>query len=300
MKRLLFLFVLLLLGCVSAGSSTESHIIVPGCSFNLEGETITVSAGSCSSGDAYGLFYCDDDFNAYVTTQDMRGCSRGGEDFDDPCCPIGMYCNKTSYLCEPRIDNCYILNNEADCKDVGCFWLDTQCVDTKSDFGCDYYQDETSCKEDFWNLGSEGVGTDYCGGSVECAGNVFYVPSDGCTCEWYPLLGCQVKLVANERFTEGGGGDSFSCTNDYELGNCSDGVQSVKWDSNATVVSGFEATGGVVPQECLELLGCASGAGQRFCGEDLVKLPFFSWFSLLISLGLIFLFYFFQRDVRKV
>lgn len=286
---------LCLIGFIIAGSSTESHIVIAGCSFNYDGDLITVSAGSCSSGDEYGLFYCDDDYSGYTTTQDRYGCSRGGTDVSDPCCPSGMFCNSTTFLCEQRIDNCFIFDNEGGCEEVGCFWMDGICIDSKSDYGCDYYNDSSSCEADYWNLGEEGIGTDHCGDSFECEGVMYYV--DNCSCEWYEDFGCQISLTAQQKFYGGGDPSSFFCTNDYSLGECGEnGVQTVDWTSYAEVVQGFGGVGTEVPRECLEEIGCSSGTGERFCGEELIKLSFFSGISFIVVLGFIVLYYFFREE----
>ncbi|NPE26526.1 hypothetical protein HNV12_00810 [Methanococcoides sp. SA1] len=301
MKRvcILLAFFLLCLGVVNAAASVEAEFVVRGCNFIFEGENVGVSVGSCSSGDASGFFYCDDSLNGYRTTEDTYGCSMGLDEFtlgDDFCCPSGMFCNSTSFLCQPRFANCFDQTSEDDCKENGCIWLDLtdQCADGRRDFDCSYYDEESSCEADEWNLGQEGIGTDLCGSApIECGGKTLYVPADGCECEWYGSSGgCQLKMIAEEKYYTGTP-DKFSCTNTYSLGECIDGQQDVSWFSSDSVISGFSSG---IPQECLDAFGCAGGEDKRFCGEPLIKLSFFSFFSLLACLGMIFLFYFSKKD----
>lgn len=301
MRRIYFVAVLFFfLGVVYAASSTELEFKIGGCTFDFKGESFGLAADTCSSGDAYGLFYCDDELNGYVTTEDVYGCSRGSTSTvpDDACCPSGMYCNATTFLCNPRITACSDQVNQADCEDASCLWLDitSECVEGKKDLDCGYYPNSTTCVADVLNLGREGIGSEFCGSSVNCGGTTLSIPEVGCKCEWYPLAGqCQIKIVAQEMWTEIGDDiDEFQCTNEYSLGDCVDGVQSVSWFSNYSIVEGFGDPDSL--QECLDALNCNGGEAERFCGEEAIKLSFFSVFSFIISLFLIFLSYYFNKN----
>ena len=86
---------------VAGGASTIATVFfnIRGCTFDFNGEAVGISAGECSSGDAGGYFYCDDEKNAWITQEEGYGCSLGeteytlGEEF---CCPPGMFCNETN------------------------------------------------------------------------------------------------------------------------------------------------------------------------------------------------------------
>jgi hypothetical protein len=290
-------FLTMFIGFVESESSTETHLMVPGCSFNYAGEVVTVSSGFCSGGKYYGLFYCDDHYNAYNTLKDEYGCSRGGAgDIDDPCCPSGMFCNKTTYLCQDRIENCYTIDNEGSCGDIGCIWMDDKCVASKADFSCDYYNNKSNCEADSWRLGMEGVGSEHCGRTVGCGDDMYYVASDDCSCRWYENADkgeqCQVKLIAQQKYSAIGVDPfSFSCSNSYSLGNCTEGIQNVTWLSNHSVITGN--SGYVAPEECLDVFGCSGGSTRRYCGEGEVMLPFFDSLNLIVAFCLIGMFYYF-------
>jgi hypothetical protein len=279
---------------VAASSSTGVDLFIAGCSFDFDGVRVSVPPGYCSS-EPYGLFYCDDAYTGYYTLKDMGGCSRGGTDFENICCPRGMFCNETTQICQTRIDNCYNLEDKESCEEVGCLWFDDSCIEGTADLGCEYYQTKGECEEDYWNLGKEGIGTEHCGDTIECGGEVLFIPSSGCECEWYDSgqegKKCQMKLTASQ-FISADGIDSFSCSSSYNLGECIDGVQSIDWFSNVSGVVGFD-TG--IPEECLEALGCTNRAGERFCGEAGVKLSFFNIFGFLSSLMLIFVYFTIRR-----
>ncbi len=301
---ILLLGIFLIGGVLAEGSSTETEFNVRGCTFQFEGDSIGVVVGMCSGGDASGYFYCGSDAIPWVTTEEGYGCSMGATDFslgDDFCCPAGMFCNKTAsgrFRCDRRTVNCFDQESESECEDAGCIWLDIteECADGKRDYDCSYYDNQVSCLEDIWNLGTTGIGTELCGTTIECDGEILSVPDSSCKCEWYPLAPvgerCQIKLIAVQMFYSGVP-DKFECSNTYSLGECIDGIQSVSWFSENNIISGFESG---IPQECLEILGCDGGEDSRFCGEPLIKLSGFSLFGLVAVFAVIVLFYFFRKE----
>ena len=295
-------FVLLgffLVGFVGAGSSsTATDFNINGCNFEFEGIDIGISAGECSAGIASGYFYCESDLTHWITMDEGYGCSMGstvynlGEDF---CCPSGMFCNQTAsgkFQCDIRLENCVDQENKDDCENNGCVWMeiDEECTANPREYDCSYYDNEVDCDSDEWNLGSSGIGTEFCGSTIECAGNIFSISEDSCGCKWYPSAPegdkCQLNMIGSEMFYDGDQ-DKFECSNVYSLGDCLDGLQNVSWYSSSSVIGGFP-TG--IPEECLNVLGCNGGEDTRFCGEPVVKLPGFSLFSLLVAFLLVGLF----------
>ncbi len=290
---------------VFADSTTETKFNIVGCNFEFEGEDVGVAAGECSGGSASGYFFCGTDATSWETTKDGLGCSMGNENYelgDNFCCPAGMFCNKTisgGFKCERRLENCFNQKDKDECEKNGCLWMNVtnECSDGTRDYDCSYYKDEDSCNTDIWNLGKSGIGAELCGTTVECGdkGNkkTFSIPDSSCGCVWYPLAGCQFKMVGAQMFY-GGEQDKFSCSNVYSFGECLGGSQEINWTSNAKVISGFSPNG-TIPKDCLEIFKCEGGKGTRLCGEPIVKLPGFSLFSLVFSLIIIGLFFVFKR-----
>ena len=286
-------------------STSQTDFNIGGCIFDFNGDEIGVSVGECSGGDAEGHFYCDDARYPWTTTEEGRGCSLGEGSYalgDDFCCPSGMFCNETGdglFRCDRRNENCFDMTTESECEAIGCIWFNDECVENVRDFECGIYDNEIDCNDDIWNLGQIGIGTELCGTIVECNdGTVYRVRDENCSCKWHPIapLGknCQVELVvAQHSYGVGETQDIFSCSNVYELGECIDGEQSVIWTSTSSVVPGsFDTFGGIVPNTCLDVLGCNGGETTRLCGEPIIKLSGFSLFGLFASLFIIGTYYF--------
>lgn len=299
-------FVFLIGFVCAAESSTETEFNIHGCNFDFEGVNVGISAGECSSGVSEGHFFCGDDTTEYITTITPRGCSLGLASYTngtDYCCPSGMYCDEGSLVCVLRANNCVDQDNVNDCENNGCIWLDVtgECVENPRDEDCSYYDTQARCDADKWNLGSDGVGTDMCGETIECAGKIFSISEDSCGCHWNDSAPagdkCHLKMNATEMFYSGDP-DKFSCSNIYDLGLCVDGVQNVSWFSTSDVKSGFTDLDGDgtpdIPAECLTVMGCDGGEGERFCGEPIITLPGVSLFSLFASLLIIGFYYMFS------
>jgi len=298
------LLVVLLIGLVYADSSTETEFNIWGCNFVFEGEPVGVAGGECSTGIADGWFYCESDITPWITTEQGLGCSMGSPTYnpgDNFCCPSGMFCNETStspnqYTCNRRLENCVDQTDEPSCIAIGCLWMeiDQECTDSARNYDCGYYNTSASCTNDTWNLGRTGIGTELCGTTIECGGEIFSIPEEDCECTWYPDAPagdeCQLKMMGIQYF---GAANQFECSNIYNLGDCIDGVQNVTWFSNSSVVNGTFPP--EVLDECLEVLGCNSGESTRFCGEPIIKLPGFSLFSLLVSLVIIGMYFGFRK-----
>lgn len=309
--RLFVLFGLFLFSFVFASdSSTETEFNLDGCTFVFEGEEDGIFAGQCSSGVAAGYFYCQAGTpKPYIwpTRDEGVGCSLGSTTYnlgDDFCCPPGMFCNETDsglFRCDRRPENCFSQEGRPECEDNGCVWMDitNECVENPRDYDCGYYDNPAACSADMWDLGSSGVGTEACGSFIECNGETFTVPESACGCSWYPDAPsgdkCQFDVTATQTFHGGSDPDRFSCSNVYELGDCIAGSRNVSWSSHSSIISGT-GFGGVIPSACLDVLGCNGGEATQFCGEEIIKLPGFSLFSLFASIGILGFYYFRVRQ----
>ncbi len=309
---ILILLGIFLFSFVSAdgSSETQTDFNIQGCTFDFNSELIGVVAGECSRGDAEGHFYCDDDKFGWITTEEGRGCSLGEETYtlgDNFCCPSGMFCNKTGdklFRCDRRIENCFNMTTKPDCEAIGCIWFNDICVENVRDFDCGIYDNKPDCDEDIWNLGQTGIGTEFCGTTIECNnGTIYTISEDECGCEWYPSAPedkrCQVKLVGVQMFSDDiDTRDEFWCSNVYESGECIDGEQNITWYSTSSADQGFDTFGGIVPDDCLGILGCNGGETTRFCGEPIIKLSGFSLFSLFASLFIVGIYYFLSQNAE--
>lgn len=297
---ILFLATVFLLGFVSAISSLETNVdfTIAGCEYvDGYGDTQVISLDSCSSD---GTFFCDSDGASFYTLILGLGCSRGLDSYvrgsGTSCCPSGYACNEDdgSFVCEERTENCLTYTTSSDCVDADCVWMedDLTCVENVEDYSCDYYKNQTECEADVLNLGRIGVGTDYIT-NFECGDTTFSISEDDTSCIWDDTLElCSLNYAVGEFMTTGNDDSkSFSCSNTYELGNCTDGEQEVI-RSSIVSSSGFGSEG--VPEECLEKMGCVDIVTSRFCGEASVKLPGFGVFSFVSSLliiGVVYLFF---------
>jgi len=308
--EILILLGILLISFTSANghsSSTATDFNIGGCNFNFKGEIISVTTGTCSTGEASGKFFCDNNYVGWVTTDSGLGCSRGQTSYtlgDGSCCPPGMFCNETGteqFQCVRDTENCIDQLNKGDCEAIDCMWLNTtgKCVDGPGDLSCGYYDTDASCIADVYDLGKNGIGTNLCGTITECQGETYSIPKNGCSCEWYPLAPtgkeCQVKLIGVQTFYNATP-NKFECSNSYSLGDCVDGKQNVSWTSSSSVING---SWGSVPEDCLDAFNCNGGESERRCGGPIIKLPGFSLFSLFASLGIIGLYFFLRKDLNK-
>ena len=297
----------------SIGSSTEAVFNIRGCNFDTDEDGIDdfgVAKDTCSSLPYEGQFYCSEYQEGFETDVPGLGCARGEIGFvagDNYCCPPGYFCNGSDGLfqCDRRTENCFEQMTPEKCEreDLRCVWLEVEgiCSDGLRDYDCGYYNDNESCINDIWNLGEFGVGTEMCGTFFECNDEIFSVPEDNCVCEWYENANigqkCQNKFVAKSTFfVESSEQNVFEWTNAYELGNCTDGEQTVTWSSNLeategpiSLLSGENFTAAY--DACCDEIGCNGGEGTRFCGEPIIKLPGFSLFAFFASLFIIGMYY---------
>ena len=302
----------LLSSVTAAGSSSETEFNIPGCTFQdiATGEFVGLSIGSCSVGGEYsGKFYCDSDQVGYVTLEEGVGCSRGENTFDfgnplGACCPADApFCSETGvdtgvFKCQQRINNCDASMGKSDCEaGYGYYYDDAvgdeKCICVRSDESCSVYTKEADCKADSMNIGSVGVGrSEYCGGHFSCGDKTYNAPIDSCGCSWNDGS-CDHSITAVETFPDNpSDGIEFGCSSSYSIDSeCIDGSRGVSWFSNSF--------GDTVPLECLAILGCDDGSDVLSCGEDSVKLPGFSLFSLFMALFVIGIYYFVIGNVKR-
>lgn len=304
-------------------SSTDTSFTIAGCNFDIgDGETFGVAKDSCSVAPNDGKFFCDKNQVGYKTEEEGLGCAMGNKKYESNsglpfCCPPGSYCNDSKgddnkYICSRRNLNCSSFDgDEGGCKENGCIWLDItgECVDMPRDYSCSYYNTNETCEEDYWNLGKTGIGTDRCGSSIVCNnGKIYSIPLEECKCVWYDddevpsgIANCQLDRVGAQMFYDKlENQDRFKCSGAFKLEKCIDGVQNVTVFSTNKTLNGFNSTNGIVPEDCLEEMGCITGSDTRFCGEPIIKVPGFD-FSSSVAVSIIVAFYFiFENRKQKI
>ena len=267
-------------------STTKTDFNIAGCSLP-GGGGLTID--SCSRAEIAGEYYCDSDKNLLPTREFNYGCSRGLDPdswaLGDPyCCPSGMFCNETAvaFKCDYRTEQCWNQTNEADCRAIGCVWLEEEnvCADGTRDYGCSLYDSSSECGADVWNLGKTGIGTEFCGTSMDCEGTSYTIPYESCECRWNGVT-CDLYMNGSETYYDNEATrEWFSCSKDYVIGECVEGEQDVAWTAASTVNNGFDPA-------CLDVMGCADGSSVRLCGEPIIRLPGFSLFALFVSVVVI-------------
>lgn len=287
----------------AGGSGTQSNFNIAGCDWGEVG----LAADSCSYD---GNYYCGNDsgsFILYDTFYDSGGCAYGGTSApgagQPQCCPIGYECvddpSQIPYqglVCVQRLSECSNQKNVGDCESMGCYWLNGACIDRPADYSCDVYETESACLEDTFSLGQMGVGTEVCGTYFVVNSVGFVIPFDSCRCGW---TGSECKLnyeVLEE--IHGGNENTFRCVKGFEIGNCTEGIQLVKWGALPQVIAGYAGSVVNIPYDVLSAAGCVSNSEgvERDCGAPIVKLFGFSLFSLFVSIGIVYLFYYFRKD----
>jgi hypothetical protein len=303
-KELVMIFIFVFgFALASADSSTTTTFNIGGCSFSFNGDVIGVDAGQCSTGSAAGYFYCDLSETGHNTLEEGLGCAMGNAAYDwgnndNFCCPAGMTCNEIIsgvFQCQQATTNPEEHTNEVDCNNAGFIWFDDRvCVSNVNDLGCIDYTSQPSCLVDEHDLGLKGIGSEFCGETIDCNnGETYSITS--CLCEWNAVTSkCQAKMTGTQFFVGGSATveDIFEVSTSYSLGECIDGEQGVSWSTSSSVISGFGGAS-TIPADCIAAL---TGDSIRFCGEDVVKMPGFSLFALLSSMFLIGAYYFFSKE----
>lgn len=221
----------------------------------------TVNQNYCS-----GETLWDSNGKSYDTLTDNGKCV--GEGTNDDCCPYGYQCKAgeegdDTIVCRPD------------------FELLTQPL---SIFSCSDYTDKLKCELDQNRVGSSeggGIGTDSCGISVASStcGDIVQ-PDSSCKCKWDSVAGtCGLEVGGVVLYNKVE--YSYTCKTTVTTGECNNGLMRVTRTGN---IEWAKETG--EPPEtatnCGEL--CSKGGESNIiCGEASVKLPFFSFFNLIIS-----------------
>ena len=298
MKRGLILILLLALSSlpfIQAASTTQTGLNVLGCTY-LEK---TIKAGSCSRD---GKYYCSVDSSSRKavlknTLIDGGACLGAGV---DTCCPFGYSCkeNQTTgeYTCELRTTPCSTYTSPTECQDNKCSWFDSgssqKCIDRPLDYSCSTYQTQETCKEDLWNLGREGLGTDICETYFTFNNEGYVIPMSTCRCTW-DTDHCSLSYTPKSEIyltTP----DSFDCLKEFSSGICVEGEQKVSW--TATSKNKKEAFATITHENLPHNAKCYNDKITRKCGEPVLKLPGVSPFSLISSILLIGLFYVIRKE----
>ena len=287
-------------------SSTDVDLIVPGCT--VPGTNEGLIEGQCSSEKTY---FCKREgtfVNLESTLDDLYACSYGNtsygldSDYVGPfCCPSGTRCDRVNHTCEQFDNVCDQFNNPLDrggCRAANCFVVFDMCVPGVSGFACSNYSSQSTCLNDTWGLGQVGVGTSDCGRYFDIFdGGTIYsyiIPSSSCRCEWNG--GCDLAWNSVP-LNYGAVSDELACSKNFNTGLCIDGVQDFNWIAVSNFSGFINLTLSINQTLLAEASGCVDGSGSRSCGEEPVKLPFFSAFSLISSILLLGLFYF-SRERR--
>ncbi|MBU2576140.1 MAG: LamG domain-containing protein [Nanoarchaeota archaeon] len=293
-------------------STTKTEFTLAGCQLPESAGGGSISAGSCSRN---GMYYCEEvSLELYETFYDGTGCSFGASTYvngNPQCCPSGYLCKDDPDdeegelpVCNLRTVECGTILEQGLCDAAGCFWVDDTvgCVGNPSDYSCSIYRSNASCQLDVWNVGSAGMGTAVCGTYFVVDNQGYVIPQDSCKCDWthdtltegnYCMLGYDVMPDIY-----GDNPSTFRCQKDFSSGDCIDGKQHVNWTAGGVNPTGDFLTDETKYAAVLLAAGCTTDliGIQRDCGEPIVKLPGFSLFALMSSLGIIGLVYFFKRE----
>jgi len=293
-------------------STTRTDFTLAGC---ILPDGSSISAGTCSRN---GMYYCGnvslilyDTLGISPFLPSNRGCSLEQIEYEPgapQCCPSGYLCgddldtDETELVCNLRSEECESFTGEDVCSKAGCFWLVDEgvCVDNPLDYSCSIYKSETSCELDIWNVGRAGMGTEVCGTYFIVNQQGYVVPMDSCKCDWTTLGIDSGECVLGYDIVPdvyGTLANTFRCHKDFDAGACIDGLQKITWEAGATNVVGWDISSAEF-LEVLETAGCVTNADgiMRSCGEPIVKLPGFSLFALISSLGIIGLVYIFRKE----
>jgi len=311
--------------CYPAGagdvSSTKVEFVLAGCVLS---DGSSISAGSCSRN---GMYYCSNEtLILYETFYDGGGCIMEDLNYKpkegmERCCPGGYVCNDdpddelgeelglNAYVCNLNPQDCVDIIEQGECDLADCFWLSEGaddgtgiCVSNPSDYSCSIYKSNISCSVDVWNVGSAGMGTEVCGTYFVVNLQGYVIPQDSCKCDWTSVtetIGNYCKLgydVVPDIY--GDIANTFRCQKDFDVTDCIEGLQMVTWEAGPTNPQGAWENIFDIPPAVLEAAGCVTdNTGiERSCGEPIVKLPGFSLFALMSSLGIIGLIYFWKRE----
>ena len=289
-------FVLMSLGLVAGGAETE--FTVEGCSFD---GGLTLAPGTCSQD---GTKYCSNSLVGYDTITDVKGCSLGASIYtfgDRQCCPQGFVCDldeEYPLTCarNPDTEPC-VEKSENDCAVDGCFWMGAEgCVSSPREYSCSSYMNPEECGTDAFNLGREGVGSEICGDYFVEGGGGYVISVSSCECVWDGA--CKFKYSVIPDIYVAGDYRSFNCSKDFVVGDCVGTSRAVSWTAVDSRNDAFLALGDDDEADIVAAAECLGGSEERVCGQPIVKLPGFSLFALISSLGFLAMFYFFRENKK--
>lgn len=278
----LLILIVLSLDFSYASSSTSTNFFVPGCSFTIGTTPYNLARETCSRDGAY---FCDLDSNYHSTTSSLdafNGCK--GKDGEvgtiDDCCPASAPVCTTSG-CTQKTANCGDYKTKIDCEKNRCTWNGT-CT-AISLVSCSSYKTNETCIADPYNLGKQGVGTANCGKIF--GGKI--ILKESCKCSWSVTKKvCSLNYTAQD-WIYSNSPSLFSCDKTFTDGDCVDGSQKVNWTSMVI---------GTATQAEINDSGCTNGTQTVVCGQQAVKVPFFTFYNFILTALVLFIFYLFRKD----
>lgn len=279
----IFAFILLILPLVvSQSSSSEVNFTVPGCTLNGE----KIGADSCST---TGRYFCTRTGQIWSTIEggSNAGTACQGRVGGSQCCPSNMQCTSTG--CVLSVNPCESYTNQDNCESNGaCAWIyngNTNLCRSRNALSCSDYTTSNSCLNDSMYLGKSGVGTE------KCRTNAYTTTGKlikNCRCFWNTTTGnCKLLYDINDLGPYIGTPAGFSCEKTFQVADCIGGQQGVSWTANPVIGAGYTPTVEEISQS-----DCLAGSKTLVCGENLIKLPFFSFInviSAILAISIIYL-----------
>jgi len=231
-------------------------------------------------------------YNTLLTNDKCKG-SDGSAGTADDCCPSGGYsCREnTTDTVNPKRYACQLDST-----------IIQYCDDKTS---CSDYDTQDLCTADQCGFGNNGVGAEECGVPTEldiCGDGSFGLrPESNCRCEWD---GTACKFEGGLNLDISGISVEGTCNTDVtSVGECRDDEMiitqssNIEWDnlnSLIGIVPGVNNIGDAevwVETHCALSDLCFDGTRTVMCGENTVKLNFFSWQNALSAIILIIIIY---------
>jgi hypothetical protein len=133
---------------------------------------------------------------------------------------------------------------------------------------CSNYKTSDSCARD------ECLAAEYSAElqeNVNCGLNAY-----NCSCKW-----SSGNCTANYKYKDNSGLLTGLCIKSFVNGECINGIMTISWTATASIPS----------------LLCESGGEETYeCGQAVAKMPFFSFFSFMITAFLLIVFYFLKNE----
>lgn len=206
-------------------------------------------------------------------------------------CFSGLYCYLDTGECGTPKAKCNELDKEKCLSSPGCYFEFEGCKYCSSEDeefknqkieSCSDYSDGISCATDSCGAGLNGIGTENCN-KIDEYGNII----ENCKCAWQnnECVFSYSTRSSNYRGTP----ETGTCTKSIiELEGCGE-------DGFRTVEIRYEGDGCPTDSEGNPI----SETKKISCGKAYSVLPFFTWFNLLVVLGILVLFYTLRKEKRK-